>query len=151
MKRIASRAYIDGAKGETCKLRIAGVCRGGRETTVFAHIRDGHAGRSIKASDVSGADACFWCHAKFDGQAGEPLPRELWLLYALRGMQETLENRIARGIVKLKLDEPKQREVPVRKKADPNHKPRPIRSQGFRKGGPKQKIPNRPFPKKGEK
>ena len=28
------------------------------------------------------------------------------------------------------------------------HKPKPIRSQGFRRGGPKQKIPSRKFPKK---
>ena len=29
------------------------------------------------------------------------------------------------------------------------HKPKPIRSPGFQRGGPKQTIPSRPFPKRG--
>lgn len=101
MNRVSSKAYLEGARGETCKLRIAGVCIGGTETTVAAHIRDRHTGRSIKASDTSIADACAACHRAFDGQGGKPLSKEDWLFYALRGLQETIENRIERGILKL--------------------------------------------------
>jgi hypothetical protein len=107
MTRLASRKYLSGSRGATCKLRIPGVCIGGTETTIPAHIRDRHAGRSIKASDLSVADACFECHRKFDGQAGEPLSREDWLFYALRGLQETLEARQAAGLLFIPLDAPK--------------------------------------------
>jgi hypothetical protein len=105
--RISSRKYLAAAKGQPCSLRIVGVCNGDPETTVPAHILDRHAGRGIKASDISVADACSSCHAKFDGQAGEPLSHEDWLFYALRGLQETLENRIERGIIFVPIEVPK--------------------------------------------
>ncbi len=99
---IRSRPYLDGAKGQSCKLRIPGVCTGNTETTVAAHIRDGHSGRSIKASDLSVVDACAGCHARFDGQADWPLSTEDWLFYALRGLQETLESRVEQGLLTVK-------------------------------------------------
>lgn len=102
--RIVSTKYVNGAKGQPCSFRMPGICDGGGETTVFAHIRDSHTGRSIKASDISGADACYHCHAKFDGQSGAPLSEAEWLFYALRGIQETLENRIRRGLLIVPLD-----------------------------------------------
>lgn len=95
---IRSAKYLAGSKGETCKLRIPGVCTGDTETVIPAHIRDRHTGRSIKASDLSVTDACFACHEVFDGRNGT-LPREDWLYYALRGLQETLEGREARGLL----------------------------------------------------
>ena len=95
---IRSRKYLAGSKGETCKLRIPGVCTGDTETVIPAHIRDRHTGRSIKASDLSVTDACFACHEIFDGRGGT-LPREDWLFYALRGLQETLEGREAKGLL----------------------------------------------------
>lgn len=101
---IRSRAYLDGARGERCKLRIVGVCTGEVETTVACHVRDQHFGMAVKASDLAVVDGCFACHAKFDGRAGEPLPREEWLFYALRGVLETMENRARRGIVHLPVD-----------------------------------------------
>lgn len=142
MTRIASRKYIDGSRGRPCKLRIAGICTGGGEDTVFAHIRDQHTGRSIKASDVSGADACRACHAKFDGHAGDPLSQEDWLFYAVRGLQETLEDRIRRGIVIVPLD-PEQlshdkpapkRKPPEQRRAIPKGKPMESRSDWPAKG-----------------
>ena len=104
MTRISSKKYLAGSRGATCKLRIPGVCTGDVETVVPAHIRDGHTGRGQKASDISVCDACAACHSKFDGQAGDPLPREDWLFYALRGLQETLEARIAAGLLFLSQD-----------------------------------------------
>ena len=122
MNRIASQRYIDGSRGQPCALRCSEQCDGGGETSVFAHIRDRHTGLSIKASDISGADACFHCHELFDGRAGSPLPSEVWLFHALRGLQETLENRIARGLLFLTQDvhrEPK----PVTRKPKAERKP----------------------------
>lgn len=101
MNRISSPAYLAASRGQPCTLRIARVCTGGGDDTVPAHIRDRHTGRSIKASDTSIADACFACHSKFDGQSGAALSKEDWLFYALRGVQETIENRVERGILKL--------------------------------------------------
>ena len=144
MDRIASRKYVDGAKGQPCRLRIAGIRTGGGDDTIFAHIRDRHTGRSIKASDISGADACFACHTKFDGQSGEPLSQEEWLFYALRGLQETLENRIARGlmIVQQDIKRPPRASAERPKKAPAAS--RPIPSRDFPKGTPRP-IPSRPF------
>lgn len=116
--RISSKAYRDGAKGSPCTLRMPG-CDGGGETTVFAHIRDRFTGRSIKASDLSGCDACASCHARLDGQAGAPLSYEDWLVYALRGLQETMHRRVEQGILIVPQDAPKARAVKPRKpKAD---------------------------------
>lgn len=131
--RISSRKYLSGSRGAPCTLRIAGVCTGDTETTVPAHIRDRHAGRGQKASDLSVADACFACHAKFDGQAGEPLSREEWLFYALRGLQETLERRVELGLLFVPQDIVTPRSAkptPPRKPADQRAK---IKSRGFDK------------------
>lgn len=147
--RISSAKYVNGARGQPCKLRIPHVCDGGGETTVFAHIRDQHTGRGIKASDVSGADACHPCHAKFDGQAGEPLSREDWLFYAVRGLQETLEDRIRRGIVIVPLDPERlsserqvsPRKPPSERKPVPQNPDRKLQSKSVWPKG--RKIPVR--------
>lgn len=94
MTRLSSKAYLAGSKGQQCTLRIVGVCNGDPTTVVPAHIHDRHKGGGNKASDISVANACSACHAKFDGQAGKLLTRDEWFFYALRGLQETLEQRI---------------------------------------------------------
>jgi hypothetical protein len=96
---IHSKKYTDAARGQPCTLQIPGVCNGDWSTTVAAHVRDDFKGMGNKASDISIVDSCSACHAKFDGQSGEPLPKEEWLFYALRGIQRTLENRFAQGIL----------------------------------------------------
>lgn len=134
MYPIRSRKYLDGARGETCKLRIVGVCTGDRATTIAAHIRDRHTGRGIKGSDISVVDGCFACHRRFDGQDGEALSREDWQFYALRGLQETLESRVAAGLLFLPQDIVKpahERPTPPRKPADQRAK---IAPRGFEPG-----------------
>lgn len=130
MTRIASRKYLDGAKGETCKLRIVGVCQGDRETVVACHVRDRHTGRSIKASDVSVIDGCQACHDVFDLRAKKPngahMNTEEWLFYALRGLQETIENRIERGLLFVQQDTHREPTPRVRKPRD-QRKPVPAR------------------------
>lgn len=129
VNRIVSTKYRDGARGQPCTLRIPGVCTGGGEDTVFAHIRDDHTGRSIKASDISGCDACFACHEVFDRRAKAPYVGLLndmdWLCIALRGLQRTLENRIARGLLFLTQDVVKARhERPTPKRKPPAERKR---------------------------
>lgn len=105
---IRSQKYLRGSKGQTCKLAIPDVCTGDVDTVVPAHIRDRHAGRGVKASDLSSADCCWACHEVFDLRAklpsGQYLTSEEWLFYALRGLQDTLESRARRQIIIVPLD-----------------------------------------------
>lgn len=116
---IRSRKYLAGSRGAPCTLRIAGVCTGDTETTVPAHIRDRHTGRSIKASDLSVADSCFACHEVFDGRAKMPgggiILMTDWLFYALRGLQETLERRVEMGLLIVSQDATVAKTATVRK------------------------------------
>lgn len=137
MSRIASAKYLAGSKGQACTLRIPGICNGDTTTTIPAHIRDRHKGGGNKASDISVANACFACHAKLDGQLGAPLSELEWHVYALRGLQETLEQRVEAGLLIMPIDLPKERKPKPRKPAGQRM---PIRSSTA--------IPSRPFPKR---
>lgn len=119
MGRIKSAKYLAGSKGAECTLRIPGVCNHNSETTVPAHLRDRHKGGGGKASDISVANACSSCHAKLDGQAGEPLSKEDWLFYALRGLQETLQQRFEAGLLIVPVDA----EKPLAERASKPRKP----------------------------
>ena len=137
MTRISSAKYLAGSRGATCKLQIAGVCTGDIETTVPAHIRDRHTGRSQKASDLSVADACFACHEVFDLRAKLPngtfLTGEDWLFYALRGLQDTIEGRVDSGLLFVSQDAVKtfhERPAKARKPARKTEWPsRPMQSR----------------------
>ena len=147
MTRLSSAKYRDGAKGATCKFRIAGVCMGGTDTTVFCHIRDRHHGRGVKASDISGGDGCQSCHDVFDRRAkmpnGELISELDWHFYALRALQETLEQRIDAGILPFPHDAP-----PAIKQSKPR-KPKAERAavKSRPTKWPTTKIPTKPFPK----
>lgn len=144
MAVIRSRKYLDGARGSNCTIRIPGVCDNNVETVISAHIRDGIAGMSIKASDISTASCCHACHEVFDRRSplpnGEHLSREDWLFYALRGLQETLEQRVAAGLLVL----PQDIETPSHAKPV---KPRKPRAEREKIAQPKEtRWPKRPFP-----
>lgn len=135
MKRITSKKYRDASRLQPCTLRCSADCDGGGETTVYAHIHDRHTGAGIKASDISGCDACFACHSLMDGVKGG-LSKELWTIYALRGLQETLENRIQRGILIMPSDATETRRTSTAKPAKIAGRPMPKSSR---------KIPSRPM------
>lgn len=64
-----NRALLDLARGMPCLLRIEGVCRDDRESTVAAHSnlhRHGKAG-GRKADDEYSVWACVRCHTWLDG------------------------------------------------------------------------------------
>jgi len=139
---IRSRRYLDGSRGQPCTLEITGCCIGGTETTVAAHLRDETHGRSIKADDISIADACAGCHDALDGRGRAPLSSEEWTFYALRGLQRTLRNRIERGLMVIPLDAEKlSSERPV-KPRKPKAQRAPIPNRGFQPG-PSRKIESR--------
>ena len=141
---IRSRRYLDGSRGQPCTLEITACCIGGTETTVAAHIRDETHGRSIKADDISIADACAACHDALDGRGRAPLSSEEWLFYSLRGLQRTLRNRIERGLVVIPLDAAKLPSERPTKPRKPKADRAPIANRGF-EPGPRQKIQSRPF------
>jgi hypothetical protein len=62
------------ARGQPCLVRIPGVCDGGGETTVLAHLRiRGNAGIGQKPVDMPfGAFCCFACHEVCDGRRKPP-------------------------------------------------------------------------------
>jgi hypothetical protein len=101
---IRSRKYLDGARGEPCKLRFWGICNNDPETTVACHIHDQSFGMGRKAHDVSIIDGCSACHMYLDhGWVGK-ISRTILLEHIIRGLQETLLSRIRRGIVVVPLD-----------------------------------------------
>lgn len=129
-----SRAYLDGARGETCKLRFS-VCNGNSETTVACHVHDGSFGMARKAHDFNIIDGCSDCHMFLDhGWVGKITPEDR-LRHIVRGLQETLLNRIERGIMSAPLDRGSpahERQVKPRKpKAKRNPVPagRPLQSR----------------------
>lgn len=103
MKAIRSKKYLAGSRGKPCTFRIPGHCNNDWSTVVPCHIRDRHTGAGIKASDISVANGCSGCHDAMDGRS-IVLSREDWLFYALRGLQETLEQRISAGLLTLPQD-----------------------------------------------
>ena len=55
------------ARGESCQIRLPGICNGNRETVVLAHYRlAGTCGTGIKPPDYLGAYACSACHDEAD-------------------------------------------------------------------------------------
>lgn len=100
---IRSKALRKAARGEECTLKIFGVCVGGTDTTVLAHLHDETFGRSQKADDCSAVFACFGCHNEIDGRTRKTEGEDLtW--YKLRALQRTIRRLIERGILRVRLD-----------------------------------------------
>ena len=103
---IRSKAIRDASRGEECTLQIFGVCVGGTETTVLAHLHDEQFGKSMKANDSSGVFACFGCHDEIDGRTRKTAGEDLtW--YKLRALQRTVRRLIEKGVYDVKQDAPK--------------------------------------------
>lgn len=100
---IRSRRYLDGARGEPCKFRFAGICNHNHETVVACHVHNDAFGMGRKADDFSVIDGCSNCHEFYDLRSHEMEP-SLLLSYVLRGLQETLRARIDRGLLVLSQD-----------------------------------------------
>jgi len=152
---IRSRRYIDGSRGQPCVFQIPGVCTGGGETTVFAHIRDRHTGKSVKASDLSGGDCCWACHEVFDRRAklpsGEYLSEVDWLFYGLRALQDTIERRVGQGLLFVTRDiDPSFADRPA-KPRKPKERRQPIAKGRPLGNGNDQHTATRPIVRKSER
>jgi hypothetical protein len=93
----------DSARGEECTVRIAGICRGGTEHTIWSHAPLGAAGkgRSIKSLDLAGAYCCTACDAALD-QAQRPpgMSREQVLLDWFFGHMRSLVRLAQKGLLR---------------------------------------------------
>ncbi|MCA8037094.1 DUF1364 domain-containing protein [Burkholderia arboris] len=94
----------ESARMESCTLRLPGVCRNDRETTVWAHenvLPGGKAlGKKLARVDHRGAYACYVCHMILDGQARRPhgMTQEFVLRRFAAAMAESAELLKAKGL-----------------------------------------------------
>lgn len=108
---IRSAKNLAAARGQPCQLRFVGICQDGpdHETTVACHVHSSTFGMGMKADDFSIIDGCFACHAFLDVGWPGKISRTVLLEHIVRGLQETLRNRIERGVIALPRDTPKDR------------------------------------------
>lgn len=98
---IRSNKLRDSARGESCTLRIPGVCCGDPETVVLAHLPYGGRGMGLKAPDTHSAYACASCHDAVDGRGGYRVASEEVLECCLRGIAETQGRMIEKGLIQV--------------------------------------------------
>ena len=99
---IRSQALRDGARGQLCKLQLPGVCMGGTDTTVLAHLPSAPHGMALKGDDLVAVEACSACHDAIDGRLPydwEPGEREA-VIYSAFTRQ--LHSWVVRGLISVK-------------------------------------------------
>ena len=90
------------AQGESCTIRLPGVCCHNNDTVVFAHLnklRFG-SGRGIKSK--VGAYACQSCHSEVDGRTTAIKDRNYVYMAHLEGCIETQIRLINKGLMVIK-------------------------------------------------
>ena len=96
---VRSKALREGARGQCCKVQLPGVCEGGTETTVLAHLPSAPHGMALKGDDLIAVEACAACHDAIDGRIRydwQPGEREEVLFV---GLSRQLHSWVARGLV----------------------------------------------------
>jgi len=94
-----SRRLLDAARGQSCQIRIPGICNGNSETVVAAHSNQLMHGKGlgIKAHDCFAAWACSSCHAEID--QGSKLSRQEKHEYWQAGFERTILAMFLLGII----------------------------------------------------
>ena len=90
-KKIRSKKITDSAKGQSCTLRIAGVCNYNNETVVACHL-PGNKGTGTKNHDIFCVHACSLCHLALD--RGNVSNKD-----KLRALQETQLRLVEMGLI----------------------------------------------------
>lgn len=101
-KPIRSKKLRDSARGEQCTLRIPGVCCGDPETVVLCHLPYGGRGMGTKCPDTHAAYGCHACHDAIDGRDGYLVLPEERLECCLRGLAETQQRMVEKGLIEVK-------------------------------------------------
>ena len=89
----------DSARGQPCMIRLPGICSGGTETTVLAHINGG--GMALKKPDLLGAFACDKCHGVVDGKIPTDMPEHIIELHHWQAVGRTIEWWVENGYIEL--------------------------------------------------
>lgn len=85
------------AQGQSCTVRIPGVCCWDDSTTVLAHLPGGGMGR--KREDIHGAFACHTCHGALDGHIKTGFTRQQLDVFHLEGVLRTQEIWLEEGLI----------------------------------------------------
>jgi len=89
------------ANGESCTIRLPGVCTYDNSTTVFAHINGIRFGHGVGIKTKLGAYACCACHDYLDGRVKNNFDKEYLKLAHLEGVIETLIRLEQKGLITL--------------------------------------------------
>lgn len=89
------------AKGESCTIRLPGVCTYDNSTTVYAHISGVRFGHGVGIKTNFGAYACSSCHDHLDGRIKHNFDKEYLKLAHLEGVIETLIKLEKKGLITL--------------------------------------------------
>jgi len=89
------------ANGQPCQIRIAAICNGRPETSVWCHVRMiDISGSGMKAPDLLGAIGCSACHDIVDNRAASyAFTYEQRRLFLLEGVMRTQVWLLEQGIV----------------------------------------------------
>lgn len=102
-KARTDQAIRDSANGEQCHMRLAGVCNGQPDTTVWSHWPglDADRGMGLKALDLCGCYTCSACHDAIDGRSMLPagLNRHEVVVAWLAGHLRSLVTLARKGLV----------------------------------------------------
>lgn len=87
------------AKGESCTIRLPGICRHDNETVVACHLNGG--GMGAKVSDIHIAYADYYCHSAVDGRIKTQYTKDELQLAHLRGVIRTQDLLLKKGLLKI--------------------------------------------------
>ena len=93
-------ALTESARGQTCTLRIVGVCNFNRETVVLCHLSEFGGGKSFKAPDIAAVYGCSSCHDVLDGRVQHAGFQEERYWYTTRALIETHQSMHERGLLR---------------------------------------------------
>ena len=147
---IRSSAITQHAKGQSCQIRLPGICSGDASTVVFCHLNDSAFGKGMgqKATDLAGFHGCYACHAYVDtGHGTKPLMTDAELEKAMMvAVVRTWTLLVNDGVIALKVDKPKQRRIRPKSDRSPS-RPIPQRQNPWPPKGATS-IQSRPFSKR---
>lgn len=101
LPKVRSDGVMAFAAGQSCALRLPGICNHDRATTVMGHLPHPGKGVGTKGSDIHAAFVCSACHVAIDTHAYEKhgLTAAVVLDAMLRGLAETQGHMLAAGLI----------------------------------------------------
>lgn len=101
-KKLTSKKIRHSAKGESCTLRIPGVCNHNPETVVLCHINSSSKGMGNKSHDIHAVYACSDCHDWLDHRI-KTAHSQVWRdKEILRSLLETQDRMVQKGLIEVR-------------------------------------------------